>query len=291
MFKLADADTVDFWDNFCAYTSFMRAHLGVRNLEFQPRPRSGLYAQSLPDPEKATIRTRCDTAITPVILGNHHWQIEELVFSQKVLKTVNSAALVDVGANIGLFTRQVLGWCPSVKQSFAYEPEPENFSCFEHNLRYFKNVVATMAGLGEYDGIFKLYIDLQNCGNNSLVSDELAGAKDKSEVNVNVISAATECKKWQDTGLPIFYKSDTQGYDEKIITLLPIDFWGQVIGGVIEIENIDKPDFPVDKFVAFLDSYEKKTILTSSDHIVSTAEVMGYLARRGGDGVDLGFWR
>ncbi|OYQ33663.1 hypothetical protein CHU95_14965 [Niveispirillum lacus] len=284
-------DPASFWNNFRYYIDFMRTQLGVQNIEFQPKPGRGLYAQNSASPDTATIRTRCDSAITPMSLANHHWQIEELLFTKKVLDTVPAAVLVDVGANMGLFTRQVLGWCGNVKRAFAYEPEPENFACLLHNLACFDMVVPEMVGLAETDGVFRLFLDLQNCGNNSLVSDDLAGAQNKGATEVRVINAAVEARRWQEPGLPIFYKSDTQGYDEKIITLLPDEIWDQVIGGVIEIENIDKPAFEMEKFISFLDRYENKVILDRPETIVSTSDVLGYLNRGKGPGVDLGFWK
>ncbi|MFY8093327.1 MAG: FkbM family methyltransferase [Niveispirillum sp.] len=284
-------DPVTFWNNFRSYIDFMRRELGVLNIEFQPKPGRGLYAQMSASPDTATIRTRCDSAITPVTLANHHWQIEELLFAKKVLDTVPAAVLVDVGANMGLFTRQILGWCGNVKRTFAYEPEPANFACLLHNVACFDNVVPEMVGLAETDGVFRLFLDLQNCGNNSLVSDDLAGAQTKGATEVRVINAAVEARRWLEDGLPIFYKSDTQGYDEKIITLLPDEVWDNVVGGVIEIENIDKPEFEMAKFVAFLDRYENKVILDRPETIVSTSEVLGYLHRGKGPGVDLGFWK
>lgn len=90
-------------------------------------------------------------------------------------------------------------------------------------------------------------------------------------------------------GLPNFYKSDIQGYDKEIIALLPDETWDSIIGGVIE--NIDKPEFDIEKFVAFLDLYENKLILDKPDTIISTTEVLGYLNRTKAPGVDLGFWK
>lgn len=280
-----------FWKYFRSYIDFMRTNLGVVSVEFQPKPGRGLYAHMSPSAATATIRTCCDSSITPVSLAYHHWQVEEMLFTKKVLDTVPAATLVDVGANMGLYTRQVLGWTANVKRAFAYEPEPVNFECLKHNLSCFDNVVAEMVALAEKDGVFPFFLDLQNCGNNSLVSDDLAGAEMKGATEVRVINVTVEARRWMEEGLPIFYKSDTQGYDEKIITLLPEEIWDSIIGGVIEIENIDKPEFDVEKFTAFLDRYENKVILTQPDTIISTSEAMGYLNRGKGPGVDLGFWK
>lgn len=286
-----DIDNAQFWTDFCVHIEYMRTRLGVRHIEFQPNAGRGLYAQRSPSAPTATIKARCDSSITPVILANHNWQLEELLFTKGILDLVPSAVLVDVGANMGFFTRQVLGWCGNVERSFAYEPLPENFGCLLHNIACFDNVVAQMVGLAEQDMAANLHLDLQNCGNNSLVSNDLAGAYQKGIVEVQVADITREAWRWMEGGLPIFYKSDTQGYDEKLITLLPDEIWPQILGGIIEIENIDKPDFDMEKFRAFLDRYTNKVIIGFEAKPVSTDEVLGYLKRGDGPGIDLGFWR
>jgi hypothetical protein len=46
-----------------------------------------------------------------------------------VLSNLNeSALLVDVGANVGLFSRQCLSLTPRIATLYAYEPHSSNFS-------------------------------------------------------------------------------------------------------------------------------------------------------------------
>lgn len=284
-------DPADFWNDFRSHLEFMRTQLGVQNIEFQPKPGRALYAQTTASPDTTTIRTRCDSAITPVTLANHHWQVEELLFTKKILDKLPSAVVVDVGANMGLFTRQVLGWCNNVARAYAYEPEPENFACLTHNLACFTNVVSEMVGLAEKDGILKLFLDLQNCGNFSLLENQVASARSTGATEVRVVDVRTEALRWMAGDLPIFYKSDTQGYDEKIITLLPDVIWSQIVGGVIEIERVEKPEFDMARFVDFLNRYENKVILDKPDHILSTDDVISHLNSSKEAGVDLGFWK
>ena len=57
---------------------------------------------------------------------------------------------------------------------------------------------------------------------------------------------------------PIFYKSDTQGYDETIISALPTDFWDRVYGGIFEIRKIKGKSFSKDKILAMLANTSSK---------------------------------
>lgn len=120
----------------------------------------------------------------------------------KVLNTVPAAILVDVGTNIGLYTRQLLGWTANVKRTFAYEPEPYNFELLKQNTSYFDNVAAEMAAVAEKDGVFPFLLDLHNCGNNSLVFVDLGGAETKTATEARATSVTAEARRWMEGGCP-----------------------------------------------------------------------------------------
>lgn len=273
------------------YIDIMRIKMGVRNIEFQPRPSRGLYAQLSATPDRCTVRTRCDYSITPTVLVNHHWEVEQLLFTRKAMEQHLAVTVVDVGANIGLFSRQVLGWLNNIRHLYAYEPEPENFDCLLHNLGCFTHFTAEMVGLADRDGSTVLHMDMRNCGNNSLVSDELAGAWQKSSIEVKIRDIATESRRWLEHGLPIFYKSDTQGYDELLASLLPDDVRASLIGGIIEIEQMQKPPFSMDRFRSFLDLFAHKFILQpdGQEIPITTAKILDLLDSQAEIGANIGF--
>ncbi|WP_416573656.1 FkbM family methyltransferase [Niveispirillum sp. KHB5.9] len=275
------------------HIDFMRLKMGVRNIEFQPRAGRGLHAHLLPNADQCTVRTRCDFSITPFVLVNHHWEVEQLLFARKAMERHNNVVVVDVGANIGLFSRQILGWLNNTHHLYAYEPEPENFSCLMHNLGFFKNFTAQMVGLADHEGSTTLHIDLSNCGNNSLVSDDLAGAWSKSAMEVRILDIVTESRRWLRHGLPIFYKSDTQGYDEFLASLLPDDVRAALIGGIIEIEQTEKPPFDIARFRSFLDSFEYKAILhpDATEDPISTEQTLDLLNSTAEAGSNIAFRR
>ena len=280
-------------EEFRNHIELMRVGMGVRNIEFQPRPNRGLYAQTSATPDNCTVRTRCDYAITPSVLVNHHWEIEQIFFTREVTSGHHKTIVIDVGANMGMFSRQVLGWSQNIHHLFAYEPEPENFACLLHNLSCFGNYTAEMVGLAENDAKVTLHMDVRNCGNNSIVSGQLAGALYKTTMDVMIRSIAQESRRWLAFGLPIFYKSDTQGYDELLVTLLPDDVRDAMVGGIIEVEQIEKPPFSRERFREFLDSFNNKAILLpeTENQPVTTDEVVAMLDQKSPHGVNVCFWR
>ncbi len=288
-----------FWDGYPYSIMYLRVLCGLTHFEFQPRENTPLFAASVSGPNNYTVRLRWDTAITPLTLANHQWQVEELIFTNGVTERYPSVTLIDIGANMGLFSRQVLSHCRNVTHSYSYEPEPENFACLVHNTKPFAGTHLEMSAIGETAGRAKFHLDLRNCGNNSLVSNDLGGAFDTSTVEVAVVAAEAECQRWMSHGQPIFYKSDTQGYDEMIICLLPLSFWDNVIGGVFEIAHMDKPDFDREKFIAFLNKYENKVNLSNLNVKLTTKDIMDYLDPEdetdkipgAARNTDFGFWR
>lgn len=275
---------------------YMRIKLGVKNLEFQPGSTRGLYAQSSRSPEQATILTKCDPSIAPFILINHHWEVSELMFFLQTTKNLPDVTVVDVGANMGLFARQVLGWSSSrIQHLFAYEPEPGNFACLQHNLSPFGGqVIAELAALAEQDGTLPLHIDRYNCGNYSFVASQIPDIASAPVIQVRTLAIAQESMKWLRPGFPIFYKSDTQCYDELLVTLLPDDVVAAMVGGIIEVEGASKPDFSMQKFRDFIDRFPNKALLwlEDPDQPVNTEQVMNFLAgTEAAKGVNIAFSR
>lgn len=298
--NLGDQKNIEsFWTNYPSTIMYLRILCNLTHFEFLPRDDTPLFAAPAPDPNNYTVRLRWDTAISPMTLANHNWQPEELIFTRGVTDLYPAVMLIDIGANMGLYSRQVLSHCPSVTRSYCYEPEPENFACLVHNMRPFNNAHLEMCAIGETMGNAQFHLDLRNCGNNSLVSDDLGGAPDKKTVEVRVVAAEAECRRWMSHGQPIFYKSDTQGYDEQIICLLPLSFWDNVVGGVFEIAHMDKPDFDREKFIAFLNKYDNKVNLNDLNVKLTTEDIIAYLDSEddavripgAGRNADFGFWR
>jgi FkbM family methyltransferase len=258
----------------------------VRVLEFQPRPGSPLALDS-----GQTVRIRMDRVLGPVTLANHFWQLEELAFVKRVTSERGPFALIDIGANWGLFSRQVMASSPMAKTLFAYEPEPENFSCLSHNLSFHADLHLSNVALAAESGEADLFVSERNAGNNSLVSDAMESGELDHARRVPTVAVPVEASRWLETGLPLLYKSDTQGMDEVILASVPTTVWEHVFAGIIEVWRVDKPKVSQDVVRAVLDRFPYKAFLNNPDQILSTDAVMEALVGDDRVVMDLGFWR
>ena len=94
-----------------------RDWFGLRSLEFLPRSGSPLSAQVDGETPGRTVKLVADYLMCPIVLGRHRWQVEELEFAKRVCTGAEPITLVDVGANMGLFSRQMLAGLPRDRAS------------------------------------------------------------------------------------------------------------------------------------------------------------------------------
>jgi FkbM family methyltransferase len=121
----------------------------------------------------------------PIVLGRHRWQIEELNFAKRVCLGAEPMTLVDIGSNMGLFSRQLLIAIPAITKVVSYEPEPENFACMVHNLSPFGDRVTMIeAAVSNRAGQMEFYLDPTNNGNFSLAIDAMPPNFSKITVEV-----------------------------------------------------------------------------------------------------------
>ena len=66
--------------------------------------------------------------------------------------------VVDVGANIGVYTRFFSTLTEGAGRVHAFEPDPCNFKRLKGNVGNFENVTLNNAAIGEHSGTIKLYV-------------------------------------------------------------------------------------------------------------------------------------
>jgi FkbM family methyltransferase len=268
---------------------------GLHTLEFLPRDSSPLRVRMDGAPLGHPVKIVADPVMSPFILGRHVWQVEELEFAKRVCIGSAPITLIDVGANMGLFSRQLIVALPTIVETFAYEPEPLNFACLVQNLAPFRdNVRFIQAALSNSAGNMDLLLNPDNVGNFSFNPNAMPTKH--SKMSVQTKDAADECTTWMASGRRIFYKSDTEGFDEVVAARILPDVWPHIFAGIMEILRVDKPPFDSSMLATFLDNFPNKVLLANSaTHVaearVSTAEVMNFV--HGNDRLhrDLGFWR
>ena len=264
---------------------------GLKKLEFEPRESSPLQVRT-----NSTVKMVADYMMCPWVLYRHSWQIAELEFAKRVCVGSEPITLIDVGANMGLFSRQLLVAIPTIARVFAYEPERENFACLLHNLAPFREKTKLIeAALSNSAGEAAFYLDPTNSGNYSLAVGAMPPGYTK--VIVKTLNAADECSTWLQGANRIFYKSDTEGLDEWVATLLRPEFWPRVVAGIIELFNIEnKPSLDFGGFSSMLNQFPNKVFLANPNTKVpeipvTTADVLNYIKTHAQPHRDLAFWR
>ncbi len=248
--------------------------LGVTAVTLRLSPESPLYGGE----DASSIDLPIDEVIAPFVIENRNWQTEELEFISSHLAST-SCILLDIGANIGLFSRQMLHRMPSIKAAVCFEPSPINIAFLRSNLKHLPQCNIVQAALGELNGTLEFFEDLSNIGNYSLNKDAMRG-KSFSTTTVPCLKATPENllggvpQEWSD--LQILWKSDTQGFDELIVTILPDSFWSRVQAGIMEIWRISKPSVDYNRLASILDSFPIRCYSDTPGKNVSTLEIIEY---------------
>jgi FkbM family methyltransferase len=245
----------------------------VISLQYAPPATSPLFFQGTP------LHLPFDQVMVPNLLESGTWQGDVLEFTRRELSPRPTATyhLFDIGANIGLITRQFLAQLPAVTGATCVEPDPGNFAYLQKNTQPFKNVTYLNCALSNTAGKATFYRENGNIGNYSLIAEAMARAK-SNEITI-------ECLKTTDElllrGVPeaarLIWKSDTQGYDEIIATELSPAFWARVDVAFMELWPIGKPKYALEKLEAILDSFPRKYLASESQKPATTSEIIAYI--------------
>jgi FkbM family methyltransferase len=291
MYSIPDKDISSYFRGALSLNmTIMRDYLGLRIMEIEPFESSPLYfsvgGKSYP------LWLSADNVIGLSTFRDQSWDIRKIKFFQLISERIDSKiCLVDIGANIGLFTRQFFSQIKKSHLAYCYEPQKFNFTLLDRNLSglgiktYLNNFAISDDSKPQ-----TLFQDNENNGNFSL---NISAMEDKkfTTSQVEVIAGSEEEKKWQANGLPIFMKIDTQGHDEKICTSFTLELWKQVKALSIEIWNIEKTGFDEDKFSEILDLFPYKVWENEPLKVVSTKEIMKMKVENNNRSEDLFCWK
>ncbi len=214
---------------------------------------------------------------------------EQIDFLASHIAPTETYVLLDIGANIGLFTRQVLNAFPNITVAHCVEPDPANHRALRANLSGVKGAVVFthQVALGPESGTTTFFRDTENCGNNSVHADAM---RDRPFVQSSTFIAAAG--PWLTENLlgkePVIWKSDTQGNDEAIVAVTPWPLWRRVQVAVIELWRIQTPVNWVPDFLERVADMPYRRLGTKD---VSTDDVARYLASEDWTFEDLYLWR
>jgi FkbM family methyltransferase len=190
------------------------------------------------------VTTPLDRTIFKFVADHGEWEPEESRFLAKLLvdSEVNgqnkfSVALIDIGANSGLVTKQVLRLSGSGCSLVLVEPIPNHVKAIQANLMNLpkkNNLKIVEAALDETTGERKILIQDSNRGNSSFLSSAVPNLESK-ELNVKVLAVEDFVSRYLNGFERFIIKSDTQGFDSRILSLLPKEVWQKCEGAVVEV--------------------------------------------------------
>ena len=201
------------------------------------------------------INLRLDEVITPKVLSNGTWEPEIVNIMKKFIKINTKYIFVDIGCNIGLTSRQILNSFDNIQHSVHIEPSKNNIDLAKLNLSKFKNTIFINKALGEKTGKATLYKNHDNYGNYSLNQNFIQSNQYEEETveieNINEFFY----RLIKNYNFKIIVKSDTEGFDYKLLSLIDDKILDKIQIYYFEINNrisISDLDFIYNKLIDFI---------------------------------------
>jgi FkbM family methyltransferase len=175
-----------------------------------------------------------DEVIFRSVLAKGVWNFRCAAFLSKIInETSSNCIFLDLGANVGLITKEVMALTRNSEVNFiAVEPLPFHIFALQKNLVNKKLQIIEKAFSINGEKV-TIQLDLTNLGNSSIYSDIVSDRQSLKEfVECNGVSVS-EFEESLNIG-QIVLKSDMQGADSFVLSRFSEVFWNRLEGGVIE---------------------------------------------------------
>ena len=199
-----------------------------------------------------------DRSIFPHVVRHFEWQLADQAAAMTTLPAGREYHLIDIGANIGLFTRQAMARFPLVRSASCFEPAPDNLRHLRRNLAPLPAADIHAFGLHAEEGTLTFHIDHGNAGNCSFNPAAVAGRPHSVvEVPIRRLDDVLfdELLRPEQKSRRLIWKSDTQGLDELLMTQMSDDFWSRVDLVFFEGWRVEKPEWDRDRLAAIIGSF------------------------------------
>lgn len=224
------------------------------------------------------ISLRLDEVITPKVLSNGTWEPEIVNILKKFIKINKKYIFIDIGCNIGLTSRQILNSFDNIEHSVHIEPSKNNIDLAKLNLSKFKNTIFVNKALGEQTSSGTLYKNSNNYGNYSLNQNSIQSNQYEEEIveieNINEFFY----KLIRNFNFKIIVKSDTEGFDYKLLSLIDDKILEEIEIYYFEINNrvsINDLDLIYNKLINF-DIYDENLKKINHTIDIFRNEIMNY---------------
>ena len=205
-----------------------------------------------------------DEIITPRIFKNEQWDYFIIKFIKKNIKYKNNY-FFDIGANVGLISRQLQKLDLKIKNYFCFEPEKNNFNILSKNLINKKTYLYNF-GLASKNKKTKIFDNKLNKSDKSIYFDKNVVTKNNLSKIILKDSNIVFKKIIDDKKVNhIIYKSDTQGMDEEIFLNLDYEILDKIYLLILEISNFKFILKNLDKFLNKLENFRFISTENQSD--------------------------
>lgn len=205
-----------------------------------------------------------DEIITPRIFKNEQWDYFIIKFIKKNIKYKNNY-FFDIGANVGLISRQLQKLDLKIKNYFCFEPEKNNFNILSKNLINKKTYLYNF-GLASKNKKTKIFDNKLNKSDKSVHFDKNVVTKNNLSKIILKDSNIVFKKIIHDKKVNhIIYKSDTQGMDEEIFLNLDYEILDKIYLLILEISNFKFILKNLDKFLNKLENFRFISTENQSD--------------------------
>jgi FkbM family methyltransferase len=214
-----------------------------------------------------------DEIVAPRIFKNDKWDFFIIKFIKQNIKN-QSNFFFDVGANIGLITKQLQNLKLNINKYFCFEPEINNFKILKKNLTK-NNTYLYNYGLASGSRKAKIFVNNLNKSDNSIYLDNYKEKK-KKILEINLKNSNTVLKKIiKDKKIDnIIYKSDTQGMDEEIFLNLDEEITDKIYLLILEISNFDYISKNLKEFLGKLNKFRSISTENKSNISINNLKIL-----------------
>ena len=220
------------------------------------------------------IKMPADNSTLSSLFSNGDWHADTINLLKSNLNKEKTYQVFDIGANVGLVSRQFLYSGIKIESLHCVEPDNINHAFLRDNLSVFDNVEIKFYqfALSEMEGEQNFYKDKNNIGNYSLNSS----AVKQDAVNVSKVKTESTSKFFSKkvTSDNLIIKFDTQGNDEKLVTLIPKKVLSKVDCMIIEVWGIEGKSYNEESFRNIISSY--KNIYFNSKKTTNIDEIINF---------------
>lgn len=250
-----------------------------------------LRSKSIFGPRDTTLIVPKDNFIYLHFKRSGFWGLPTSYFIRHKMKKLDNPLVLDLGAHAGLVSLQALKMNFNKGRVVAVEALPNHYHALVCNFSPEKLVAFSGAITGEdFLSRISIAVDTNNLGNSSLLSDLVSSQN--VQVNQTEVDVISKDLLLNEIGISSFIlKSDLQGYDAKVLSSFPANFWNSCKAGVIEVNAgsaINALD--VSEVLRRIDCFANVSWTPFNIKRLNTQEIYEFWTSKSGQERDLYFW-